>query len=174
MLPLLSFLTVALVPLVSASPAPVQPGAAVVVPEQALITPSPAVESSPTKTWKQRRDILSDLEGDVNSVLSALGSNIPSYVASGVPNFFQDFPGGADVKKSLGLDDSAVAALPTQVLNIPYVQRLRWLWSIDTDDTTTGRMVTTPTKDGRSVSVPMYIKYPISPKAKSMTWQMIF
>jgi hypothetical protein len=36
-----------------------------------------------------------------------------------VPNFFQDFPQGNDVQSSLGLDDSQVAALPTNVLNIP-------------------------------------------------------
>lgn len=36
----------------------------------------------PTRTL-ERRNILSDLEGDVNSVLSGLGSDIPSYVASG-------------------------------------------------------------------------------------------
>ena len=73
---------------------------------------------------KSRRAVVSDIEGDVNSVLSALGSDIPSYVASGVPNFFQGFPTGADVQSSLGLDDSQVAALPTQVLNIPYVALL--------------------------------------------------
>lgn len=52
-------------------------------------------------------------------MLSDLGSNIPSYVASGVPNFFQDFPIGDDVRKSLGIEESQVSALPTSVLNIP-------------------------------------------------------
>jgi hypothetical protein len=36
-----------------------------------------------------------------------------------VPNFFQDFPSGDKVASSLGLDSSQLAALPTQVLNIP-------------------------------------------------------
>jgi hypothetical protein len=72
-----------------------------------------------------RRNILTDLDGDVNSILSGLGSAIPSYVASGVPNFFQDFPTGTAVQSSLGLSDGDVAALPTQVLNLPYVSLLR-------------------------------------------------
>lgn len=89
------------------------------VQEQPLITPSPAsTRWFPTRTFK-KRGIISDLAGDVNSVLGSLGSNIPKYVASGVPNFFQDFPTGGDVQRSLGLDDSQVSALPTQVLNIP-------------------------------------------------------
>jgi hypothetical protein len=77
------------------------------------------VEMVPTKTLKARADILSKLEGDVTSVLSALGSKIPAYVASGVPNFFQDFPTGDKVQSSLGIDGSQLAALPTNVLNIP-------------------------------------------------------
>lgn len=85
--------------------------------ERALITPSPA-SWDPTKTHK-KRGVISDLAGDVDSILSGLGSDIPSYVASGVPNFFQGFPTGADVQTSLGLNDSQVKALPTQVLNIP-------------------------------------------------------
>ena len=108
----------ALLPLVSATavrrsiPRPGQIGQ-----ERPLITPSPA-SWDPTKTYK-KRGLISDLAGDVNSILSGLGSDIPSYVASGVPNFFQNFPTGADVQKSLGLDDAQVKALPTQVLNIP-------------------------------------------------------
>lgn len=50
---------------------------------QAQITPPPyRIPQIPTRTLN-RRDILSDLEGDVKSVLGALGSDIPSYVASG-------------------------------------------------------------------------------------------
>lgn len=85
--------------------------------ERPLITPSPASWDA-TKTYK-KRGVISDLAGDVNSILSGLGSDIPSYVASGVPNFFQGFPTGADVQSSLGLNDSQIKALPTQVLNIP-------------------------------------------------------
>lgn len=82
-----------------------------------LITASPAT-LDPTRTYK-KRNLVSDVEGDVNSILSGLGSDVPSYVASGVPNFFQDFPTRDKVSNSLGLNDSQIAALPTQVLNIP-------------------------------------------------------
>lgn len=82
------------------------------------ITPFQA-ELRPTPTLKRRENILSKIEGDVTSVLSALGSGIPAYVASGVPNFFQDFPTGDKVQSSLGIDGAQLAALPTQVLNIP-------------------------------------------------------
>ncbi|KAJ7281609.1 hypothetical protein C8J57DRAFT_1298129 [Mycena rebaudengoi] len=50
---------------------------------------------------------------NVNSILEGLGSAIPSYVASGT------FPTGTAVQSSLGLSDADVAALPTQVLNLP-------------------------------------------------------
>lgn len=55
----------------------------------------------------------------VASLVSDLGSNIPSYVTDGVPNFFQGFPTGTAVQNSLSLSSTDVAALPTQVLNIP-------------------------------------------------------
>lgn len=109
-------LLLALLPITSASPAPLQPAAA--APEQPLVTPSPASWEA-SKTYKSRRGLVSDLAGDVASILGSLGSDIPSYVASGVPNFFQGFPSGDAVKNKLGLNDSEVAALPTQVLNIP-------------------------------------------------------
>ena len=87
--------------------------------DKALITPAPATANwLPTRTLK-RRDLIDSITGDVNSILSDLGSNIPSYVASGIPNFFQDFPTGDRVQSSLGLDDDQVRALPTQVLNVP-------------------------------------------------------
>ncbi|KAL9602093.1 MAG: hypothetical protein Q9219_002089 [cf. Caloplaca sp. 3 TL-2023] len=108
----------AYIPLAVAS-AVAAPTPAVVVQRHPLITPSPTLRDPVTRTVHRRRGILDDLKGDVNSVLSDLGSNIPSYVASGVPNFFQDFPVGDDVRESLGIDDSQVSALPTSVLNIP-------------------------------------------------------
>ncbi|KAL8906008.1 MAG: hypothetical protein Q9207_002293 [Kuettlingeria erythrocarpa] len=118
MAPTLSFMLLTLIPIVAgfAVPEP-QPDAA--GPVHPLITPSPTLHGGVTRTVKFRRGILDDLKGNVNSVLSELGSNIPSYVASGVPNFFQGFPVGDDVRKSLGVDDSQVSALPTSVLNIP-------------------------------------------------------
>ncbi|KAI0136973.1 hypothetical protein BJ170DRAFT_711002 [Xylariales sp. AK1849] len=55
----------------------------------------------------------------VNSVFSSLGSGVSSYIASGVPQFFQDFPTGDAVESSLDINDSDLAAKPTQVLNLP-------------------------------------------------------
>lgn len=108
-----------LLPLTSASPKPAPVAADNVQPvEHRLVTPSPASWEA-TKTYKYRRGILDDVDGAIHSVLGDLGSAVPSYVASGVPNFFQDLPNGLDVKKKLGLSDSDIAALPTQVLNIP-------------------------------------------------------
>lgn len=109
--------------LTAASPAPTplaspesKPNA--IAPRDPQITPS-VVQYHPTRTNKYRRNIISDLESGVNSILSELGSDIPSYVASGIPNFFQGFPTGDDVQSSLGIDDAQVSALPTQVLNLP-------------------------------------------------------
>ncbi|KAL1385185.1 hypothetical protein HDK64DRAFT_24742 [Phyllosticta capitalensis] len=82
------------------------------------ITPSPAL-TYPTRTRMHRRNIIDDVKSDVKSVLTQLGSDIPSYVADGVANFFQDFPSGSAVQTSLGLSDEQLAALPTNVLNIP-------------------------------------------------------
>ena len=105
--------------LTAASPAPTprsNPNA--IVPRDAQITPS-VVQYHPTRTQNYRRNIISDLESGVDSILSELGTDIPSYVASGIANFFQGFPTGDSVQSSLGLDDAQVSALPTQVLNIP-------------------------------------------------------
>lgn len=84
-----------------------------------MITPAPSpVQRDATRV--QNRGIVSDVEG-VGSYLSSILGTFPSYVASGVPNFFQDFPTGTAVQSSLGISDSELAATPTQVLNIPYV-----------------------------------------------------
>ncbi|MCJ1255660.1 hypothetical protein MMC24_003477 [Lignoscripta atroalba] len=116
MLNLLLSAAITVLPFAFASPAVPKPAAA--AQEQPLVTPSPATWD-PTKTYKSRRDIVDDIRGGVSSILGGLGSSIPSYVASGVPNFFQDFPTKDKVQSSLGLDDDQVSALPTQVLNIP-------------------------------------------------------
>jgi hypothetical protein len=101
-----------------------------VAPRDPLITPS-LVEYNPSRTVKFPRNIISDAKGQFDSVLSGLGSGIPSYVASGVPNFFQDFPTGDKVQSSLGIDDEQVAALPTQVLNIdPYANWTQQGWNV--------------------------------------------
>ncbi len=117
--------------LVAASPAPgPRPDANPVAPREPLITASP-VQYHPSRTLKYRRDILSSVEGYANSVLSDLGSGIPSYVASGIPNYFQGFPTGKDVQSSLGLSDSDLAALPTQVLSLdPYANYTAQGWNV--------------------------------------------
>lgn len=99
-------------------------------PQDPRITPSPIARDA-TPTWKHRRDILSDVDSDINSVLSGLGSDLPSWVASGVPNFFQGFPTGDAVVSSLGLQSSDLAALPTNVLNIdPYANWTSSGWNV--------------------------------------------
>ncbi|KAF2493705.1 hypothetical protein BU16DRAFT_527925 [Lophium mytilinum] len=82
-----------------------------------LVTPA-AIQFDSLRSY-YRRNILSDIENDGKSILGALGSDVPSYVLSGVPNFFQDFPTGDAVKSSLGISDSDLAATPTQALLIP-------------------------------------------------------
>lgn len=107
----MSLLFLALLPIVQGAAAPQPAAVPVALAAQPAVTPS-ATKSDPSKT---KRDV-----GDtINSVLGGLGSAIPSYVASGVANFFQDFPSGEKVRSSLGLDDEQIAALPTEVLNIP-------------------------------------------------------
>ena len=71
-----------------------------------------------TPSRVQGRDIIDDITGAGGYLTSVLG-NLPSYVASGVPNFFQDLPTGSAVVSSLGLSDDDLDAAPTQVLNIP-------------------------------------------------------
>ncbi|KAF4637202.1 hypothetical protein G7Y89_g882 [Cudoniella acicularis] len=73
-------------------------------------------DRTPTKV--QERDIISSIEG-LGSYLSSVLGTFPSYVASGVPNFFQDFPTGTAVESSLGISSTDLAATPTQVLNLP-------------------------------------------------------
>lgn len=67
-----AFVVAELLFLASAAPAP-----------EPLITPSPSL-NGPSRTVFDRRDFLSDVAGGVNSVISGLGSAIPSYVASGM------------------------------------------------------------------------------------------
>lgn len=115
--------------LASASPAPTA-RVQNVAPRDPQITPSP-VERYASPTWKRPRDILSNVESDISGVLSGLGSDIPSWVASGVPNFFQGFPTGDDVVSSLGLNSADLAALPTNALNLdPYANWTSSGWNV--------------------------------------------
>ncbi|KAG9668502.1 hypothetical protein KCU99_g7750, partial [Aureobasidium melanogenum] len=117
--------------LASASPAPTPRRIYQAEALAAQVTGSP-VDLSPSRTdEKLRRNILSDIQSDTGSVLSGLGSDLPSWVASGVPNFFQGFPTGDAVVSSLGLDDAQVSALPTQVLNLdPYANWTESGWNV--------------------------------------------
>lgn len=112
--------------LVAASPAPTAyaVAAAAIEARDPIVTPSP-VKRDATLTYKDRRDIISDIASlaseagsDIGNILSSLG-NVPSYVASGIPNYFQGFPTGDAVASSLGIGSSELAAVPTQALNIP-------------------------------------------------------
>lgn len=81
--------------------------------------PEPAVTAMdinqiPTRTFKgRRRDILSDVNGDINSVLGGQSS----YVASGVPQWYESLPTGDQVASSLSISD--IQATPTSVNNFP-------------------------------------------------------
>lgn len=77
-----------------------------------MITPAPALRRD-----YQRRDF--DPASYVDSVISGIGSDVSSYVASGIPQYFQDFPVGDQVESTLSISDDDLKATPTQVLNIP-------------------------------------------------------
>ncbi|KAJ6151596.1 hypothetical protein N7470_007193 [Penicillium chermesinum] len=77
------------------------------------ITPSP-VQNDPSRVLG--RNILSDVQSDVDSVLSGLGSG---------------FPTGDAVVSSLGLNHEQLDALPTNVLNIdPYANWTNSGWNV--------------------------------------------
>jgi hypothetical protein len=103
-----------------ASPAP-RP-ANVLDAELALITPTPTLAMYGSKT-KDRRGLISDLtaaaESDINSILSGLGSGLPSYFASGIIPQLEGLPTGSAVVSSAGVSSTDVDAQPTKVLNIP-------------------------------------------------------
>lgn len=109
-------LLLALLPVALAAPAPAP--AQVRAPHPMITARASLTDRTPTRV--QERDIVSSIEG-LGSYLSSVLGTFPSYVASGVPNFFQDFPTGTAVESSLGISSSDLAATPTQVLNIPYV-----------------------------------------------------
>ncbi|KAB8293508.1 hypothetical protein EYC80_007814 [Monilinia laxa] len=108
----------ALIPVALAAPAPhpVDPS----VPHP-MITPRASLTDRAASRVEER-GVISSAESSIKGLESYLTSVIgsyPSYIASGVPNFFQDFPTGSAVQSSLGISDSDLAAAPTQVLNIP-------------------------------------------------------
>ncbi|OIW27185.1 hypothetical protein CONLIGDRAFT_579290 [Coniochaeta ligniaria NRRL 30616] len=82
-----------------------------------MITPAPALTPRDPGVVAERQ--LDSIGSYVGSVISGLGSDVSSFVASGVPQFFAGLPTGTQVEKSLGISDSDLAATPTQVLNVP-------------------------------------------------------
>ncbi|KUJ23053.1 uncharacterized protein LY89DRAFT_635180 [Mollisia scopiformis] len=106
------------VPIALAAPAPAP--AAVAVPHPMITPRASLTDRIPSKV--QERGVVSSIESSIEglgSYLTSVLGTYPSYVASGVPNFFQDFPTGSAVESSLGISDSDLAASPTQALNIP-------------------------------------------------------
>jgi hypothetical protein len=83
-------------------------------PPHAMITAAPDLNE---RAVPLQRDF--DPGSYINSVISDVGSGVSSWVASGVPQYFQDFPVGDQVQSSLGVSDEDLDAKPTQVLNIP-------------------------------------------------------
>ncbi|KAI9718140.1 MAG: hypothetical protein M1828_006838 [Chrysothrix sp. TS-e1954] len=101
-----------------------------VAPRTPIITPS-VIPQYPTKASRYRRDLVSDLDGDVHSVLSGLGSDVPSFVASGIPQFFENLPTGTAVQSSLSISDDELASYPTAVLNFaPYANWTDQGWNV--------------------------------------------
>ena len=117
----------ALLPAALAAPAPalIAVPIALAGPHYPIITPPPSLaDRNPSRI--QERGVISSAISDATSDIAGLGTYLssvigtyPSYIASGVPNFFQNFPTGSAVESSLGISDSDLAATPTQVLNIP-------------------------------------------------------
>lgn len=90
--------------------------------ELALVTPAPIPIAHPEHAY-YRRDIIDSLTSVVasygESLLSDLGSAIPSYVTDGILPGAVDLPTGSDVMSSASVSSTDLDALPTQVLNIP-------------------------------------------------------
>ncbi|KAK1999746.1 hypothetical protein LX36DRAFT_655169 [Colletotrichum falcatum] len=78
----------------------------------------PMITPPPTRV-KRTPDVTDDIGNYVNSVIKGLGSDVSSFVVSGIPQYFQGFPTGTQVLSSLGINDGDLAAQPTQALNIP-------------------------------------------------------
>ncbi|KAJ9149940.1 Phosphatidate phosphatase APP1 [Pleurostoma richardsiae] len=87
----------------------------------AVPAPHPEITAPPTLTQQHQRDLVKrlDVGSYVDSVFSDLGSGVSSFIASGVPQFFNDLPTGTAVESSLGISSSDLAATPTQALNVP-------------------------------------------------------
>jgi hypothetical protein len=107
---------------------PLYLGVALAAPNPAP-APHPMVTPAPRAPALDSRDVVQEWDNYVNSVVSGLGSTMSNYIASGVPQFFQDLPTGKDVEAKLGIAGRDLDAKPTQVLNLPYVCSFTWLCS---------------------------------------------
>ncbi|KAF2025415.1 hypothetical protein EK21DRAFT_116818 [Setomelanomma holmii] len=87
-----------------------------------IVTPA-AIRFDSRHSYLEKKDILdnikSGLAGVEQSWASVLGSALPSFFTEGVPGWFENLPTGSQVQSSLGVSSSDLAALPTQVLNVP-------------------------------------------------------
>jgi hypothetical protein len=76
-----------------------------------------------TTTRLVPRGIISKIESKIenlySSKLAELGQAIPSLLANGIPEILHHMPHGSAIESSLGLQPTQIAALPTQVLNLP-------------------------------------------------------
>ena len=64
-------------------------------------------------------DFLDDVGDHINSLLSDIGSDVSSFVASGIPQYFQDFPVGSEVAEELGITEEDLDDEPNEILNFP-------------------------------------------------------
>lgn len=86
----------------------------------AIAAPAPHPMITPAPIFKPRSlDRREDIGSYLGGVFSSLGSDVSSFIASGVPQFFNDLPTGTAVESSLGISSSDLAASPTQALNVP-------------------------------------------------------
>ena len=92
-------------------------------PPQAQITPPPILWSPSPELV--RKDIFSDIAsygGGIISDIKSFGDSAVGAISSAIAadrDFIPGIPSPDHVQSSLGIDDDQVAALPTQVLNIP-------------------------------------------------------
>ncbi|KAG8985547.1 hypothetical protein FRB93_005783 [Tulasnella sp. JGI-2019a] len=84
--------------------------AVIICPLLVSTVPAPAPTSPPTRTFQKR-----DLASAFSSAVAALPSDVFHHVLSGT----LDLPGGGEVEKELGLNDTQVSQLPLSFLDIP-------------------------------------------------------
>lgn len=106
-----------LVSQVLAHPNPTQAKPAELVLITTTPTPTPIPEYPEHAYY--RRDIVSEIASYGQSLLSDLGSAIPSYVTDGILPGDVNLPTGTEVMSSAGVSSSDLDAIPTSVLNIP-------------------------------------------------------